>query len=130
MTITRKILRTVEHGQYWLVGGFWMLLGLACIVNIFLGNVWWLVPPWIKIAVGLPYSLVGLGFCLRRGWAMWSMIPLMIAAFLAGSDGWLCGAWCGNRELVRLCLIGLAVIIYSSSFVGLSLIIKFQIFVS
>jgi len=128
MTTTSKILHAIEHWHYWLVGGFWMLCGLACMVNIFWRGYLWVQPPWIKAAVGLPYFLLGLGFCLRWRWARWCMVPLMLVTLLVCFDGWLCGAWCGNQQLVRLCLVGFAVIIYSSWFVGWSLVRIFEPF--
>jgi hypothetical protein len=126
MTTPHKILHTIEHSHYWLVGGFWMLCGLACVVNMFVGSDSWLQPVWIKLTVGLPYLLVGFGFCFQRRLARWLMIPLVILALLACLDGWLCGAWCGNQHLVRFCLVGFTVIIYSLWFIGWSVFRVFQ----
>ena len=99
------------------LGTFWTLCGLFCLGDLIWRSYWWdQKTPWIPIVVGIPFIVVGVGFVRGRVWARGGMLPLMLFAGLVSFDGFLCGGFNNNLELVWLSVAGLAVVAYTGVF--------------
>ena len=116
-----RLLRACERWHFRALGTLWTLVGLYCFGDLVWRSYWWdQKTPWIPMAAGLPFIIVGIGFMRGRPWARGCMLPLMIVAGLFWADMLLLGASSGNGILFWLSIGGLSAVGYTGAFALLS----------